>query len=58
MEVDKERFSSERYDGSNFPLRISPVKFGDSGRYFCYCGPYLIALVALVTVQGKSALRV
>ncbi|XP_064176052.1 uncharacterized protein LOC135246585 isoform X1 [Anguilla rostrata] len=58
MEVDKERFSSERYDGSNFPLRISPVKFGDSGRYLCFCGPYPITSVTLVTVQGKSALQV
>ncbi|XP_064176029.1 uncharacterized protein LOC135246532 isoform X2 [Anguilla rostrata] len=51
MEIDKERFSSERYDGSNFPLRISPVKFGDSGRYFCYCEHYPMASVTLVTVQ-------
>ncbi|XP_035253715.1 uncharacterized protein LOC118216548 [Anguilla anguilla] len=51
MEVDKERFSSERYDGYNFPLRISPVKFGDSGRYFCFCESYPMASVTLVTVQ-------
>ncbi|XP_061090115.1 uncharacterized protein LOC133123652 [Conger conger] len=30
--MDKERFSSDVYDGSKFPLKISPVKFGDSGR--------------------------
>ncbi|XP_064176609.1 uncharacterized protein LOC135247231 isoform X2 [Anguilla rostrata] len=55
-EVDKERFSSERYDGSNFPLRISPVKFGDSGRYFCHCDAHsnLMASVTLVTVQVSS----
>ncbi|XP_064175821.1 uncharacterized protein LOC135246248 isoform X2 [Anguilla rostrata] len=57
-EVDKARFSTEGYDGSNFPLRISPVKFGDSGMYFCYCEHYLMASVTLVTVQGKSALQV
>ncbi|XP_064185629.1 uncharacterized protein LOC135251784 isoform X4 [Anguilla rostrata] len=51
MEIDKERFSSERYDGSNFPLRISPVKFGDSGMYFCYCEYYPAASVTLVTVE-------
>ncbi|XP_064176394.1 uncharacterized protein LOC135247017 isoform X7 [Anguilla rostrata] len=51
MEIDKERFSSERYDGYNFPLRISPVKFGDSGRYFCYFEHWLMATVTLVTVQ-------
>ncbi|KAJ8332344.1 hypothetical protein SKAU_G00426990 [Synaphobranchus kaupii] len=32
MEKDRERFSSEVYDGVNFPLRISPLKFGDCGR--------------------------
>ncbi|XP_061090125.1 uncharacterized protein LOC133123662 [Conger conger] len=32
MEMDKERFSCDVYDGSKFPLKISPVKFGDSGR--------------------------
>ncbi|XP_061090123.1 uncharacterized protein LOC133123661 [Conger conger] len=31
MEMDKERFSSDVFDGYKFPLRISPVKFGDSG---------------------------
>ncbi|XP_064176611.1 uncharacterized protein LOC135247231 isoform X4 [Anguilla rostrata] len=51
MEVDKERFSSERYDGYNFPLRISPVKFGESGRYFCFCESYPMASVTLGTVQ-------
>ncbi|KAJ8245039.1 hypothetical protein COCON_G00236250, partial [Conger conger] len=35
MEMDKERVSSDVYDGSKFPLKISPVKFGDSGRYTC-----------------------
>ncbi|XP_035264832.1 uncharacterized protein LOC118222951 isoform X2 [Anguilla anguilla] len=54
MEIDKERFSSERYDGSNFPLRISPVKFGDSGRYFCYFEHWLMATVTLVTVQVSA----
>ncbi|XP_064185636.1 uncharacterized protein LOC135251785 isoform X3 [Anguilla rostrata] len=53
MEVDKERFSSERY-GSNFPLRISPVKFGDSGRYICYFESQLMASVTLVTVQVSA----
>ncbi|XP_064185632.1 uncharacterized protein LOC135251784 isoform X7 [Anguilla rostrata] len=53
MKIDKERFSSEHYDGSNFPLRISPVKFGDSGRYFCFCDAHRkpMATVTLVTVQ-------
>ncbi|XP_064176387.1 uncharacterized protein LOC135247017 isoform X1 [Anguilla rostrata] len=54
MEIDKERFSSERYDGYNFPLRISPVKFGDSGRYFCYFEHWLMATVTLVTVQVSA----
>ncbi|XP_035264811.1 uncharacterized protein LOC118222949 isoform X6 [Anguilla anguilla] len=54
MEIDKERFSSERYDGYNFPLRITPVKFGDSGMYFCHCGPYATATVTLVTVQVSA----
>ncbi|XP_064171756.1 uncharacterized protein LOC135243693 isoform X2 [Anguilla rostrata] len=54
MEVDKERFSSEGFDGSNFPLRISPVKFGDSGRYFCYSEHSLMATVMLVTVQVSA----
>ncbi|XP_035264828.1 uncharacterized protein LOC118222949 isoform X22 [Anguilla anguilla] len=54
MEIDKERFSSERYDGYNFPLRISPVKFGDSGRYFCYFEHRLMATVTLVTVQVSA----
>ncbi|XP_064176011.1 uncharacterized protein LOC135246501 [Anguilla rostrata] len=54
MEIDKERFSLERYDGFNFPLRISPVKFGDSGMYFCHCGPYVTATVTLVTVQVSA----
>ncbi|XP_064170551.1 uncharacterized protein LOC135243030 isoform X4 [Anguilla rostrata] len=52
MEVDKERFSSVGFDGSYFPLRISPVKFGDSGRYFCFCESYPMASVTLVTVQA------
>ncbi|XP_064171230.1 uncharacterized protein LOC135243378 isoform X1 [Anguilla rostrata] len=54
MEVDKERFSSEGFDGPNFPLRISPVKFGDSGRYFCYSKHSLMATVTLVTVQVSA----
>ncbi|XP_064185633.1 uncharacterized protein LOC135251784 isoform X8 [Anguilla rostrata] len=53
-EVDKERFSSDDFDGSNFPLRISPVKFGDSGRYFCYFDGYAMASVTLVTVQVSA----
>ncbi|XP_064170542.1 uncharacterized protein LOC135243030 isoform X3 [Anguilla rostrata] len=55
MEVDKERFSSVGFDGSYFPLRISPVKFGDSGRYFCFCESYPMASVTLVTVQVSAA---
>ncbi|XP_064175892.1 uncharacterized protein LOC135246328 isoform X1 [Anguilla rostrata] len=54
MEIDKERFSSEGFDGSNFPLRISPVKFGDSGMYFCYSEHSLMATVMLVTVQVSA----
>ncbi|XP_064170533.1 uncharacterized protein LOC135243029 isoform X4 [Anguilla rostrata] len=54
MKVDEERFSSEGFDGPNFPLRISPVKFGDSGRYFCSSEHSLMATVTLVTVQVSA----
>ncbi|KAG5851696.1 hypothetical protein ANANG_G00054420, partial [Anguilla anguilla] len=54
MEIDKERFSSEDFDGFNFPLRISPVKFGDSGRYICYFYGHAMASVTLVTVQVST----
>ncbi|KAJ8245149.1 hypothetical protein COCON_G00235950 [Conger conger] len=50
METDKERFSFDVYDGHKFPLRISPVKFGDSGRYTCYYDGHVAATVTLVTI--------
>ncbi|KAJ8282971.1 hypothetical protein COCON_G00054900 [Conger conger] len=54
METDKERFSFDVYDGHKFPLRISPVKFGDSGRYICSHDGYAAATVTLVTIQVSA----
>ncbi|XP_064170531.1 uncharacterized protein LOC135243029 isoform X2 [Anguilla rostrata] len=53
MDIEKERFSSQRH-GFNFSLRITPVKFGDSGKYFCYFDRHLMATVTLVTVQVSA----
>ncbi|KAJ8282973.1 hypothetical protein COCON_G00054920 [Conger conger] len=54
METDKERFSFDVYDGHKFPLRISPVKFGDSGRYICYYDGHVAATVTLVTIRVSA----
>ncbi|KAJ8255225.1 hypothetical protein GJAV_G00202500 [Gymnothorax javanicus] len=54
-EIDGKRFSSKVYDGKNFPLEISPVNFGDSGRFSCYSDvPHVIATVSLVTVNVSA----
>ena len=57
MEMDKERFSSEVYDGKRFPLRISPVRFGDSGLYTCFYDRVRMASITLVTIQGKFTVQ-
>ncbi|KAJ8332332.1 hypothetical protein SKAU_G00426870 [Synaphobranchus kaupii] len=54
MEIDRERFSFEVYDGVNFPLRISPLKFGDCGRYICYSEHNVMASITLVTIQVST----
>ncbi|KAJ8282972.1 hypothetical protein COCON_G00054910 [Conger conger] len=54
MKTDKDRFSFDVYDGHKFPLRISPVKFGDSGRYTCYYGSNVVATVTLVTIRVSA----
>ncbi|XP_061092908.1 uncharacterized protein LOC133125173 [Conger conger] len=54
MEMDKERVSSDIYDGSKFPLKISPVKFGDSGMYTCIYERDRMAEKNLVPIQGKQ----
>ncbi|XP_061090119.1 uncharacterized protein LOC133123656 [Conger conger] len=54
MEMDKERFSSDVFDGYKFPLRISPVKFGDSGMYTCYYNRHVPGAVTLVTIQVSA----
>ncbi|XP_061090120.1 uncharacterized protein LOC133123657 [Conger conger] len=53
-EMDKERVSSDVFDGYKFPLRISPVKFGDSGMYTCYYDRHVPAAVTLVTIQVSA----
>ncbi|XP_061091243.1 uncharacterized protein LOC133124244 isoform X3 [Conger conger] len=52
--MDKERFSSDVYDGSKFPLKISPVKFGDSGSYTCFYDNTRMATINLVTIQVSA----
>ncbi|KAJ8282970.1 hypothetical protein COCON_G00054890 [Conger conger] len=54
METDKERFSFDVYDGNKFPLRISPVKFGDSGSYICDYDGHVVAAVTLVTIRVSA----
>ncbi|KAJ8245074.1 hypothetical protein COCON_G00236120 [Conger conger] len=54
METDKERFSFDVYDGHKFPLRISPVKFGDSGTYICDYDGHVAARVTLVTIRVSA----
>ncbi|XP_061090122.1 uncharacterized protein LOC133123660 [Conger conger] len=54
MEMDKERVSSDVYDGSKFTLKISPVKFGDSGRYTCFYEINRMAEINLVTIQVST----
>ncbi|KAJ8332330.1 hypothetical protein SKAU_G00426850 [Synaphobranchus kaupii] len=54
MEIDRERFSTEVYDGNHFPLRILPVKFGDCGRYTCYTEDNVMASITLVTIQVSA----
>ncbi|KAJ8396345.1 hypothetical protein AAFF_G00019220 [Aldrovandia affinis] len=54
MERDTERFSSNVFNGNYFLLRISPVQFGDSGRYACHFDRTLMALITLVTIQVSA----
>lgn len=51
--TDGGRFSSLGFNGYEFPLRISPIKFGDSGIYTCHFDSYQVAMVILVNIQGK-----
>ncbi|KAG9339548.1 hypothetical protein JZ751_023691 [Albula glossodonta] len=48
---DGGRFSSPGFDGKDFPLRISPVQFGDAGVYNCYFESNNFASVTLIIMH-------
>ncbi|KAJ8350460.1 hypothetical protein SKAU_G00255900 [Synaphobranchus kaupii] len=49
--TDRDRFSFSNFTGKHFPMRIAPLKFGDSGTYTCYIHNYLFSHVTLVVIQ-------
>ncbi|KAG7467229.1 hypothetical protein MATL_G00151140 [Megalops atlanticus] len=48
---DKERFSAAGFNGKEFPLRITPVQFGDSGTYECNLDKVTFGSITVLNVQ-------
>uniref|UniRef100_A0A4W5PRM7 Ig-like domain-containing protein n=1 Tax=Hucho hucho TaxID=62062 RepID=A0A4W5PRM7_9TELE len=52
--VGTDRFSSPPFNGIDFPLHVSPVKFEDSGRFTCFFDNQIFTLAELTTIRASG----